>query len=280
MLHATITALAILENPQTLPNSSKTYVFDAQIYIGNPAQPSLVGYLHYFNHKNLNFPPTPTFYNIITTIVLMDKAVVIHSAPDCMLDTTDYDFVSDIQKITPRGPACSDNPEVDDTASTSSLTDAMAEDTSAINKSSFFKIDPQDHSYVHLWGHVCKSNDLTASFEIDVEPYMSAFRDIKASKPVFPVMCIIPDSPCYPGKKPIPYANQYISVDGHLTGFHIPAGTPASADKKPTPSPTSTPHSKKLAYKFQGSPSPAPVAKQHKLEHDSNSSLASITSSD
>ncbi|KAJ7118403.1 hypothetical protein C8R43DRAFT_901581 [Mycena crocata] len=54
MSSASITAVAVLENPRVIPKT-KTIVFDAQIYLGS-SEPALISSLRYFNTENANFP--------------------------------------------------------------------------------------------------------------------------------------------------------------------------------------------------------------------------------
>lgn len=48
--YASIVGIAILSDPRNVPQSKST-MFDAEIYIGSPGQPSILGALRYFNQE-------------------------------------------------------------------------------------------------------------------------------------------------------------------------------------------------------------------------------------
>lgn len=74
-------------------------------------------------------------------------------------------------------------------------------------------MDPKQRPEVHVSGqakHVLKDE---ASFEIDASQWM--FLD--KTNAVLPVKAIIPDSPKYAKKKPVPSENGYVTVHGVLS---------------------------------------------------------------
>ena len=63
--------LAILANPRGFV-STKTIVFDAQLYVGPTDQDlPLIGSLRYFNSKNMSFSNDPHLYSISTTVSII-----------------------------------------------------------------------------------------------------------------------------------------------------------------------------------------------------------------
>ncbi|KAF8870491.1 hypothetical protein BD779DRAFT_536629 [Infundibulicybe gibba] len=323
--HASINGIAVLENARRLSNASKVFVFDAQFFLGTSEKPALIAYLQYFNSDNLTFSPLPTKYMVSATIAKMDKAVDLHQTPESHLDPDDYDIVGDIYELIPLGPVAPDgtadsdesandiNKDLDSELETLALEyidpKCLAIDTTpaafppASDTNIAESIDPCRRPKVYICGHVTNSNKKTATFELSVNQYISAFKDITTAKAVLPVQCIIPDSPRYKSGKPVPFDRRYVYVTGYLTdvlgtqdakgsveqcfrvevthittlGYYTPTVAPAKTIRdNSTPSPAGC--KRKLGFSFNGSPSPAPAGKRRRLGKDlASGSLSSIT---
>ena len=86
-----------------------------------------------------------------------------------------------------------------------------------------FQIDPCQCAYVHISGAVNNVNKESATFKLDVEHYISAFRDLNDSnskptgiKPIAPFTCGF-SSRYQNRKKPVPFDRRYVSISGFLT---------------------------------------------------------------
>ncbi|KAF5381722.1 hypothetical protein D9615_005621 [Tricholomella constricta] len=150
---ATITAVAALGNPRTLPGT-KTVLLDAQIYVGSPSCESLLGSLRFFNVSDMVFEHQSALYLIYATFARMENGVD-------QLSITDYNFVA------------------------------------------------------------TNVNQESGTFKLDVEHYISAFRDLKDSnskpiKPIAPISCEF-SSRYQNRKKPVPFNRRYVSISGFLT---------------------------------------------------------------
>lgn len=83
------------------------------------------------------------------------------------------------------------------------------------------QIDPCQRAYVHVSGAVNNVHQESGTFKLDVDHYISAFKDLKDSKkpikPIAPMSCEF--SARYQNrKKPVPFNRRYVSVSGFLTG--------------------------------------------------------------
>lgn len=84
-----------------------------------------------------------------------------------------------------------------------------------------FQIDPCQRAYIHISGAVTNVNQESGTFKLDVEHYISAFRDLKDSnskpiKPIAPISCKF-SSRYQNRKKPVPFNCRYVSISGFLT---------------------------------------------------------------
>ena len=73
--------------------------------------------------------------------------------------------------------------------------------------------NPRIFPYMHITGVVSNIVQQTATFDILAGQWTSAFRHPR----VLPVCAMIPDSPRWKERKPIPAANSYVGVAGYLT---------------------------------------------------------------
>ena len=91
-----------------------------------------------------------------------------------------------------------------------------------------YTIDPRVRPYIHIAGVVMESSKAEATFEVNVEQYVSCAKSDPStkqaggnrSKPTTRFFCHIPDSPKYKswGSKPMPGNKRWISIQGFLTG--------------------------------------------------------------
>lgn len=78
--------------------------------------------------------------------------------------------------------------------------------------------DPRFLAWVHGSGTVNKSDDKNC-FDLDPAQYTSALKELKGTSPTastLPLHCVIPDSPRYKNKKPIPRVSTMVSFEGYL----------------------------------------------------------------
>lgn len=78
--------------------------------------------------------------------------------------------------------------------------------------------DPRHLAWVHGSGTVNKSDDKSC-FDLDPAQYTSALKEFKSTNPTastLPLHCIIPDSPRYKNKKPVPRVGTMVSFEGYL----------------------------------------------------------------
>jgi hypothetical protein len=90
--------------------------------------------------------------------------------------------------------------------------------SSDCDNNSSFSIDPAQHGYLHISGAAVNCEEKGATFDIEVDHYISTLKDVKSgpSKPVTPFSCYIPDSPQYKTGKPVLYNRRYVSISGFL----------------------------------------------------------------
>ncbi|PPQ82285.1 hypothetical protein CVT25_008435 [Psilocybe cyanescens] len=204
---ATITAVAAVGNPRNIPGSKKV-MLDVQVFVGSPSCESLLGALAYFNGSNMVFDhDSVALYLIYATVIIakFEEGAVVHPThPELK-----YDFIGDIQWIIPLSPPSSDSNV----------------------ESSSFAIDPCQRAYLHISGVASNSQKSRGTFDVDIEHYISTFKDAKVGskpmKPIAPISCIIPDSPRYiVHGKPVPYNKRYVSVSGFLSGVTYKPDSP------------------------------------------------------
>ncbi|KAF8875713.1 hypothetical protein BD779DRAFT_1475969 [Infundibulicybe gibba] len=245
--YASIEGIAVLENPRRLSNTSKTFIFDAQFFLGSTQKPSLLGLLHYFNGDNLTFSPLPTKCMVKATIAKMDLALNTYSTAESSLEPDDYDFVGDVYDLILLGHASSPEETDDSEEPTLEYVDdptcpgspkanfgASINDNNSEPNKITFPIDPCRRPTVHISGRVVNAKRKTATFKLDVVQYISAFKSdtTKTAKPNLPITCIIPDSPRFKsGNKPVPFDHRYVSLDGHLADVVIGAPKDGKAGK-------------------------------------------------
>ena len=70
---------------------------------------------------------------------------------------------------------------------------------------------------MQLSGVAMNCDKQTSTFTLDIEQYISAFKEAKNFKPTTLLTCNIPDSPKYKQGKPIPYNRRYVTVSGFLS---------------------------------------------------------------
>ncbi|KAF8267121.1 hypothetical protein EI94DRAFT_1830264 [Lactarius quietus] len=73
--------------------------------------------------------------------------------------------------------------------------------------------DARVPAYIHATGTATTVDTTNATFHVDSYQYTYAFR----SQQLFPIHALIPDSPRYKSKKPIPANNSYVGIAGRLT---------------------------------------------------------------
>ncbi|KAK7021615.1 hypothetical protein R3P38DRAFT_2629104 [Favolaschia claudopus] len=143
---ATISGVAVLENPRAIPNTN-TIIFDSQMYLAS-SEPATVGSLRYFNENKLEFAPVSCC------------SVVIHAArisPDIevfsdKLAAVDYHLFGDIISLIPFGL-----PE---------------------------NFTPKYHPFVSVCGAASNVDKQNSSFDITAEQYLSANKAYNNQFPV------------------------------------------------------------------------------------------------
>jgi len=63
-----VTGIAILANPRSIPKLPQTIVLDVQLYLGPTDDDLLIGSLRYYNQANLSFDDGPNLYIIFATV--------------------------------------------------------------------------------------------------------------------------------------------------------------------------------------------------------------------
>ena len=227
---ATITAIAAVGNPCPTPSSSKKIMLDAQIYVGSPNCESLLGTLSYFNGSDMVFRKDDVaLYLLYATVSLLfhfifqllkcislrsqkwrmeHKYIPLQTQRRNMILLVTFNgsvifpsfnalliIISDPQivPLTPPSSDCDDN--------------------------SSFSIDPAQRAYLHISGAAVNCDEKEATFNIEIDQYISTLKNVKSSPSKFitPFSCSIPDSPRYKTGKPVPYNRRYISISGFLT---------------------------------------------------------------
>ena len=91
--------------------------------------------------------------------------------------------------------------------------------SSDCDDNSSFSIDPAQRAYLHISGAAVNCDEKEATFDIEIDQYISTLKNVKSSPSKFitPFSCSIPDSPRYKTGKPVPYNRRYISISGFLT---------------------------------------------------------------
>ncbi|KAJ6522020.1 hypothetical protein B0H19DRAFT_1277520 [Mycena capillaripes] len=142
------------------------------------SQPALIGSIRYFNAENLEFPDVGCYAAWISVARTLPTVEVYSQS----LGPADYHIIGDAVWLIPLG-----SPE------TFSLNHAV---------------------FVHVCGLATNINRDDATFDIVAEQYVSATK-----KPeIFPIRCMIPDTPRFQRYKPIPTNNKFVSVTGFLNG--------------------------------------------------------------
>ncbi|KAJ7266159.1 hypothetical protein C8J57DRAFT_1511087 [Mycena rebaudengoi] len=142
-------------------------------------EPALIGSFRYFNGDNLEFKEIGC-YAICIHVARTNPAVEVYSQT---LTPVDFNIMGDIVWLILLG-----SPET---------------------------LDLCFPSFVTVCGVPSNINRDDATFHIDAEQYVSA---TKASE-LFPVRCLIPESPKFKKYKPIPAKGKSVSVTGFLTGL-------------------------------------------------------------
>ncbi|KAG9313301.1 hypothetical protein JVU11DRAFT_5605 [Chiua virens] len=236
---ATITAVAVFEHGRQI--EGKSYLFDAQIYLGK--EKPLLAALRYFNRDNHEFGDIG-FYFIIARVAMMDSENGVNMAPRINgPSNSDYDLAGEVIKLiqirVPDTQAaicrrCS-------TDITHLGTDGTDTDTSNEFKIDIREIiDPTQLPYVDICGTVNLTDDLACTFTIDAYQYISILKNqgaanaktkvnnasnlkVQSSMPLMPVICEIPDTPRWRssknnGKRTVPRQGTYVAVTGFITG--------------------------------------------------------------
>jgi len=227
---ATITVIAAVGNPRPTPGSSKKIMLDAQIYVSSSNCELLLGTLSYFNGSDMVFwKDDIALYLLYAMVSLlfhfifqllkcfslrllkgrmahkytplqtqrrnMILLVTFNGSVIFPLFNALLNIISDPQ-IVPLTPLSSD-----------------------CDNNTSFSIDPAQHAYLHILGVAVNCNEKEATFDVEIDQYISTLKDVKSSpsKFVTPFSCSIPDSPRYKTGKPVPYNRQYISISGFLT---------------------------------------------------------------
>ncbi|KAF7354168.1 hypothetical protein MVEN_01104500 [Mycena venus] len=142
------------------------------------SEPALIGSVRYFNANNMEFPDVGCYAAWISVARTLPTVEVYSQS----LGPADYHIIGDVVWLIPLG-----SPE---------------------------NVPLNNAAFVQVCGNATNINKDDATFEIIAEQYVSATK-----KPeVFPVRCLIPDTPRFQKYKPVPANKKFVSVTGFLTG--------------------------------------------------------------
>lgn len=78
--------------------------------------------------------------------------------------------------------------------------------------------DPKHRGFVSFSGVATNVDEKTTEFDVKADQWVSAYKDVKDVRPVFPAHCTFPDSPRYRKGKPPVKNSRFVHVFGYLVG--------------------------------------------------------------
>ncbi|KAF8156042.1 hypothetical protein B0H34DRAFT_808974 [Crassisporium funariophilum] len=190
---STFTAIALLGSPKII--HLRSIELDTQLYLGGDALEHLFGILKFYNANNIAFDAEqPGLYLIEASFVQVpEKAgVVPYSAAQ-------YDFCGDLLWAIPLGKTT---------------------------------LGPSFRPYAHIAGLATNCNVTDGTWNVDIEPYVSATIKTEPGtnaaplpQPRAPFFCHHPEPHGKGKKKPTPFSNRFVAVHGHITDVIYKAGS-------------------------------------------------------
>ncbi|KAJ7346921.1 hypothetical protein DFH08DRAFT_869795 [Mycena albidolilacea] len=213
-----LTGMAYMTNPYR-QGGSKTWQFDATFFLsrkteeadGKEITEATSARLRYFNANDLAFGPVG-LYVVHAWVGQTDPGYSLGDA-----DTSEYDFVGDIQWLMPlhENIIVEDGDGDTDIASSDNGEPKAKESQGMMPRMP--KVDTEYRAYINFCGLPFNNNKKAGKFDIDCEQYTQIAKGGPTT--VFPMSCWIVDSPRWKtDAKPVPFGNRFISASGFLVG--------------------------------------------------------------
>jgi hypothetical protein len=181
---ATLTGLAILENPCTLLNQPMTVHFDAQFYLAPEC--TAIASLRYFNSARIDFESKadefPAQYVVCASIAQTQPGMgAAMDVPDA-LDERDYNLVGDIVWMFP-----------------------------------VQSLDPAQRAWINVTGLATNINNKDSTFDVEPNQYTSTLSKAGLKSQFSARLHFPEDDARYKNRKPMPSPRSYVAIQGFLS---------------------------------------------------------------